>query len=195
MRRRRGEREAGEQLFLLWWMGREEGANQRGIPSTVKLYPRTCSSPSVVEHRKDTALQLEQTTAMAANWLRLCGTPGSEHRHLTANMGLHLSRPPARHSGQEKYAQHASDMPAGRIGGAVPGETGAEGRWGGNVALTGGRAFHATGSTAKLVFWSVSERKQDANSAGGTPFRMLGSVAFMCLAICWLYSRQEPAAS
>lgn len=80
-----------------------------------------------------------------ANWLQLCRTPGSEHRHLMANMGLHLSRPPGRHGKQEKHAQRAKDTPAGMIG-----ETGAEGRWGGKVALTGGRGFHSNGSAAKL---------------------------------------------
>lgn len=102
-----------------------------------------------------------------ANWLQLCRTPGSEHRHLIANMELHLSPPPGRHGEQEKYAQHAKDMPAGMVGGALHEETGAEGRWGGDVALTVGRGFQSNGSTAKLGFWSVYERKQEANRAGG----------------------------
>ena len=92
---------------------------------TVKLYPHIRSSPSVVEHIKDTDLQLEQTMETTANWLRRCRTPGSEHRHLIANTGLHLSHPPGHHSEQQKYAQRAKDTPAGMIGGAAYGETGA----------------------------------------------------------------------
>lgn len=51
---------------------------------------------------------------------------------------------------------------------------GGEGMWHSQY----GGGFHSTGSTAKLVFWSVSERKQEANSAGGTVFRMSSSFAF-----------------
>lgn len=114
-----------------------------------------------------------------ANWLQLCRTPGSEHRHLIANMELHLSPPPGRHGEQEKYAQHAKDMPAGMVGGALHGETGAEGRWGGDVALTVGRGFQSNGSTAKLGFWSVYERKQEANRAGGALLHMSACFAVL----------------
>lgn len=51
-----------------------------------------------------------------ANWLQLCRTPGSERRRLLAKTGLRLSRPPGRHSKQERYARQATDVPAGMIG-------------------------------------------------------------------------------
>lgn len=123
-------------------------------------------------------MQLEQTIETMANWLQLCRTPGSERHRLIANMGLHLSRPPGRHSEQEKYAQHAKDVPPGMIGGAMYGETGAEGRWGGNVALAVGTGFHSKGSRAKLGVWPVYKRKQEANRAGGGSFHMWGCYDF-----------------
>lgn len=98
------------------------------------------------EHIKDAVLQLEQTMETTANWLRLCRTPGSEHRHLMANMGRHLSPPPGRHGEQGKHAQRAKDVSAGTIG-----ETGAGGKVGRERGAHGrGRGFHSNRGAAKL---------------------------------------------
>lgn len=119
-----------------------------------------------------------RTIDSTANWLQLCRTPGSVHGYLITKLGLHLSRPHGRHSDQETCAQHANSMLAGMIGGTVYEETGAEGRWGGNVAVTVGRAFHSARCTAKLLFQSVYGCKQDAVGAAGGLFHMSRRYAF-----------------